>query len=184
LESIRKQVAGILPGTRVIERRSKALARAEARAEIKARGQREIEEARARRSELRAERERLAAVMAPLAMLVCVIWIGIGAFMNVRGRRSEIGVLRAFGVKSSQVAALFLGRALLMGSAGALPGILLGGSAGGLLEISAGSHFVWAAGRDAVLPALLAAFILPLIASWIPAVLAARQAPAEVLREE
>jgi putative ABC transport system permease protein len=46
--------------------------------------------------------------------------------MNVRHRKTEIGLLRAVGVRSGSIAALFLGKAALLGLAGGGIGFALG----------------------------------------------------------
>ena len=64
--------------------------------------------------------------ISPVVILVCGIWVGFLSWSNVRERRSEIGLLRAIGKGSVNVASLFLGRAMLVGLLGGVLGCALG----------------------------------------------------------
>jgi putative ABC transport system permease protein len=100
-----------------------------------------------------------------------------------------LGVLRALGLRSRHIVAIFLAKAVLVGVAGALVGYAAGFGAG----------LVWSAADEVPMsPAVayslfdvrLLGFVLavaPLqacISSWLPAVIAAQQDPATILREE
>ena len=112
----------------------------------------------------------------PVAVLGAAVWIGFLAFTNVRERTMEIGILRALGLKSRQVLVLFLSRALAIGFAGAILGF-----AGGVLA-------TWPAVPAAQLPwlpvVLLASPLLAALASWLPALMATQQDPADILNKE
>jgi len=111
----------------------------------------------------------------------CVVSIGFLAFSNVRQRTAEIGILRAIGFRSRQILSIFLGKAVLVGLAGAAVGYLSGLAIGARwsgLSLS-GELF-----RPSLLTAtLILAPLLACLASWIPAMLAARQDPAIVLQD-
>ncbi len=189
---IRGEIAKVLPGTKVLERGRKALARAEARnkakksadravAEAEASGAQLMADAEASGARLMADRQELTSVMVPVAMIGSFAWIALLALGNSRQRRSEIGILRAIGLGSRQVLVLFLGKALLVG--------LTGGAIGYAIGFLAGSR--WGAAVDAdlfqarwLITALLLAPLLSAAASWIPALLASRQDPAVVLQEQ
>ncbi len=182
---IRDEIAKILPGTQIMEVGPPALARAEARNRAK----KEAEEAKAReeisRAQQQQQREAFAAILVPLVIIACAVSIGLLTLTNVRQRTAEIGILRAIGLRSLQIMAIFLGKSLLIGLLGAGLGYLLGfviGVAGGELPAS------WETATLLFDPAtLVAALILAPclsgIASWIPSMLAARQDPALVLQE-
>jgi lipoprotein-releasing system permease protein len=108
------------------------------------------------------------------------------AFVNTRARRQEIGILRALGKGSASVAALFLGKALLLGVVGAVSGFALGtalllGWGNEVLQISPKliswdfNNLKWA---------LLLAPVFAALASFIPAMLAVTQDPADTLRHD
>jgi len=186
LGQIRKDVSRILPETKVIEVSSRVVARAEARDRARVTAEAALAAERQNRALLRSERETFAAWLIPFVIIGCTAWIGLLAFGNVRQRRGEIGILRALGFKSGQILFVFLSKAFLLGIIGSLSGYLVGFSVGVVSgELTPGAQ---AAGKlfDPVLLllVLLAAPLLSGFASWIPALTAARQDPAEVLREE
>ncbi len=180
LGEVRQEIAKILPDTQVEEKGSEALARAEARNRAAAEARASVARVKQARQELREGREEFAAVLVPLVVLGCTVWVGLLAFTNARDRAAEVGILRALGVGAPRVFGLFLLRALLVGVLGGLLGYLAGSLAGALLdEGTAGVEFdpAWLAA------AVVAAPVLCALASWVPALLAARQDPAVVLRD-
>lgn len=173
LSRIRPEITRILPDTQVIEYASQAIARAETRTRASDAAQAALEREKQNRAKLRRERESFGAVLVPLVTLGSAIWIGLLALANVRERRTEIGILRALGVGTPQILAVFLGKAIVIG----LVGAALGYPAGLLTGAPAVD--------SRMLPAVLAgAPVLAALASWLPALLAAQQDPADVLREE
>jgi putative ABC transport system permease protein len=187
LPMLQKEITGILPGTQVIQLANMATARGKTRDRAMAlteatTGAQETQEAR-----LRQEREALAAWLVPLAAIGAALWIGYLMLANVRARRHEIGVLRALGYGTPSIMALFLARAAGMGLLGAAAGLLAGFFAGGVWArtdgIPADILALVPAAPGLVLPVLIAAPIVACAASWLPAVIAARQDPADVLRE-
>jgi putative ABC transport system permease protein len=182
---IRGEVSKILPDTQVIEYQTQALARAEMRNRTAALARETIVREKANRDRLAAAKEAAAAVVVPLVLVACAVWIGFLAFANVRERRTEIGILRAIGVGTFRILALFLARAKLAG--------LLGAGAGYAAGLAAAA--AWVPG-DAMAEAvrglasprwiaavLIAAPALAGLAAWLPAYGASRQDPADVLRE-
>jgi ABC-type lipoprotein release transport system permease subunit len=184
LGKVRTEIGRVLPDTQVIEFQSQTLARAEARR----RAGREAEEAIARekdnRARLRQERESFASILVPVVLVASALWVAFLSFSNVRDRRAEIGLLRALGVRSPAIMAIFLGRALFIGLVGALLGLGVGFLIGAAWpEAPAQSP---AAGLDLrlVLSVLAGAPFVAMLAGWLPAYLAAQQDPAEVLSGE
>lgn len=189
LPTIREEVAAILPGTQVIERESRAVARAEARNQVALEAETTLREEEQGREILRNERERMASVLVPVIFLACALWIALMGYNNVRSRREEIGILRAMGVSAKRIFMLFIWKHISIGVLGGILG-LVAGSAVGLIVRS----------RDANIPvdlfgplsfwlkmaalAVVGASLLAVIAGWIPAMIASGQDPAEVLREE
>jgi len=190
LPKVRAEITDILPDTQVIERASEALARAEARVKVAQEAVASVEQEKQSRLRLRAEREQFAAILVPLVMVACALWIGLLAFGNVRERRMEIGILRALGLRSKQILLLFLSKAVVMGGLGGALGFAVGYLAGERLGMSLEHLGAGATAPQALfdwkvfLLALALAPLLAAIASWIPAVLAAQQDPAVILREE
>jgi putative ABC transport system permease protein len=209
LAEIRKDIASILPGTQVIESGSdKALARAEARNGAKKVAQKALQQERKageeaierektaaaadlqreneQRGSLQEQRKSFATILIPLAVIGAAVWIGFLAYSNVRQRASEIGILRAIGLRSTHIFSIFLIKATLIGLAGSLIGYLVGFGLGlGWSELPATSE----TGSQLFVPGLLVLCVaisplLSALVSWFPAMLAARQDPAIVLQGE
>jgi putative ABC transport system permease protein len=189
LPQIRKDIAAILPGTQVIERGSRALARAEARTKVAEQGRMLIEKEKRDREELRSVRERLASILTPVVVTACAVWIAVLGLTNVRARREEIGILRAIGVRSRDILVMFMSRHVFVGA--------LGGAIGFAAGVLAAVWF--SAAREGtrigitdmglswfglLLLSVLGAAALAVIAGWIPTMIATRQDPADILREE
>lgn len=179
LANVRRDVASVLPGVQVIEHGTNVLTRAEARD----RAAKEAAEALAaevrNRRHIREEQERFSSILVPLVLLASALWVALVFHTNVRERRGEIGILRALGARARTILGIFLTKALLMGLAGGLAGYALGTVIG--LGREAGVSFL---DPRLLLLACCTAVLLSLAASWLPAYSAARQDPAEVLREE
>lgn len=188
LEKIRSEVRAVLPGTQVVEMGGKVLARAEARLQAIEETRRQLDEEKAKQRQLAFQRQRLAALLVPLILLLCGGWIGLLTFSDVRERRGEIGMLRAVGFRTHSLLALIFGKALFTGVVGGALGYA--GAALICIRRAAGMDGLTAADIAAVwsplnlLAAAGGAVLLMLFASWIPALIAARTDPADVLREE
>jgi len=183
LSLIRAEILKILPDTQVIEFASQAIARAEARRRAAEEAAAAIAAEKAQRDRLRNARETMAAILVPAVAAVCAVWIGLLALANVRERRAEIGIYRAVGLSTRQILLVFLGRAAAVGFAGAALGIAAalafaaasGGATGsGVRTGIDGRWLAWA---------VAAAPLLSVFASWLPALAAAQQDPADILRE-
>jgi putative ABC transport system permease protein len=118
------------------------------------------------------------------AFAVSALFIGTLAWINARERRTEIGLLRALGKPPVFVFGLILGRALVVGSLGAVIGCIAGCATG--LVVS--SRVFPEAGPgltvlDApLLETILGAPLLAVLASAVPAVAASTRDPVESLR--
>ncbi len=186
VEKIRAEIAEFLPDTRVVELGTKALARSEARADARQETVRALAQEREAQSQLRADRERLATLVVPGVVTGCAAWILLMTLVNVRQRKSEVAILRAIGCRASHILALFLSRALLVGLGGAALG-----SGVGLVVVARmrGDFELKLIGESGLLPwhLVLASFVigalLGMVAGWIPALLAARQDPAVILKD-
>lgn len=184
LGQIRDEVAKILPGTQVIERGSQALARAKARNQAKTSAEENKQAAEENQQAAAAklqQHEDLAALLTPLILLGCGVWIAVLSLANVRQRTEEIGILRAIGWQSWQIMGLFLGKAVILGLVGAILGYMAGFAVTALWNGGALDQTQLFDSR-LLLATLLAAPLLSAVASWIPALTAARNDPAVILQ--
>ena len=189
LPKIREEIAGILADTQVIERGSRAIARAEARTQVEEQARVAIEKEIIAREDLRAVRERLASILTPVVVTACAVWIAVLGFTNVRARREEIGILRAIGVRSRDVMVMFVSRHVLLGVlggalgfvAGVLAAVYFGAAHEGTQIRMIDMDLSWA---GLLLASVGGAAALAVIAGWIPTMIAARQDPADVLRND
>jgi len=186
LSTIREDIARILPDTRMIEFENKVVTRAKARDRAKAAADSTLAAERRYRATLRHEREAFAAWLVPLVVIGSTAMIGFLTFNNVRERRPEIGILCALGLRSRQILFVFLAKAFVTGLLGAFLGYGLGFMVG---LLSGGVPFASNVTVSLFKPGvivliLLAAPVLSSVASWVPALIAARQDPADVLRKE
>lgn len=128
-------------------------------------------------------------MMAQFSLVFLVIIVLVGGvsianymFANVQERRREIGTLIAIGMSPQQVLGIFYGKALILGAAGGLVGYLLGTALA-----------IWLGPRIAHMPvlpmpillawALGISVVLSLLATAIPARIAANLDPATTLME-
>ena len=121
----------------------------------------------------------------PVVLVLAALVVCLLSVLNVRERRSEIGVLRAIGWTSGRIGTAILSRAALVGLLGALPGILLGA---GLLALMGPRLFTISfqgAEADAImiLYAIVLAPFFAAIAALVPAAMAINEDPAHILRE-
>jgi len=108
LAAVRQEVHSVLPGTKVIEKGSKVLARAEARDRAAKEALDAIEAEKVHRLNMRKEQENFASILVPLILFGSAIWIAFLFINNVTDRKSEIGILRAVGVKDGKIMKMFL----------------------------------------------------------------------------
>ncbi len=186
LGGISTQVPQLLPETQVLEFTSRVTARLDARRRAAEAHETAITAERQHRAALAGERRALAAVLVPVILIAAGLWVFFLTLNNVRERAAEIGILRALGVREKNIVAVFLLKALLMGLVGAVAGyfsgVVVGAAWGGVSPIS--REFVHLLDISLFGAALLLAAGLCAVAGWIPAVSAARQDPAVVLRAD
>jgi len=190
---VSKQITSILKDTQVIELLREAAIRRATRTAAGNRAGQFVELQEAGRESLRVEREALATWVILPVVLGCIVWVGLLALGNVRRRRTEIGILRAMGVRAGQIVSIFLTRALLVGLMGAAIGYAVGFAVAAAWDaregggVALGGKAVGVAalfGPVLLLAALVLAPLLSAMASLVPAMMAAQQDPATVLREE
>jgi len=193
LPKVRAEITRILPDTQVVEKASNVLAKIHAYVKVEDEGKAAIERERENMAQLRVTRTHFARILVSLVMVICVVWVALLAVGNVRGRRTEIGILRTLGFRSRQILYIFLSRAIIIGLVGGILGFLVGGFLGTNWAESVGegprlagtqSRYEWMFNFNLLGLAIFVAVAITVAASWIPATLAARQDPAVALREE
>lgn len=190
LGEIRREIAGILPGTKVIETESKALARAEARNKAKKHSQRAIASKKAEAIKLQADRDQLRfedkqkyTALLTVVILGSMAWVSFLAFANSRDRQAEIGILRAMGISTGSILGALMGRAFLVGLFGAGLTLLFAFLLADILKDSLHGFDLRSLRGDIPL-ILLSVPVLSCAASWLPALQAANRDPATILRNE
>ncbi len=179
LAEIRQEIAQVLGAdVQVIELATQAIARAEARETVRKEGEASV-----------ARMQQRATVQVFLLTVAGALLIGMLALANVRERRGEIGILRALGTPTGSILRLFLTKALLVGLLGAILGIALGCLLTGQFEREAAEGgpalSVWELFSPQIaLTLVVLTPALTILASWVPAVLAAGQDPANVLASD
>jgi len=193
LPKVRAEITRILPDTQVVEKASNVLAKIHAYVKVEDEGKAAIERERENMAQLRVTRTHFARILVSLVMVICVVWVALLAVGNVRGRRTEIGILRTLGFRSRQILYIFLSRAIIIGLVGGILGFLAGGFLGSNWAEPVGegprlagtqSRYEWMFNFNLLGLAIFVAVAITVAASWIPAILAARQDPAVALREE
>jgi len=184
---LREQLAPILPEARVFRMKDMAEAREQQRRLMEAQLGKAMPVVldKASKTQQRNLKE-LFEKLLPAVILVCGLWIAALSMLNTRDRRQEIGVLRALGKGSEDIALLFLGKAVVIGLIGALIGFVIGGAltiqfGSGLFQLTQ-DQVGWDVGLLGV--AVLLAPAMAALASFIPAMLAVTQDPADTLRHD
>lgn len=118
--------------------------------------------------------------------LVCMLSGGIGVMnvllLSVRERKNEIGLIKAIGGTSSQIAVLFLLEAAAYAMLGGVIGLLLGMMMISFFGMFIGLHA--STSITTVIPVLAGTAVMGIIFGVIPAVKAASLQPVEALRSE
>jgi hypothetical protein len=190
LGEIRREIAGILPGTKVIETESKALARAEARNKAKKHSQSAIASKKAEAIKLQADRTQLRfedkekyTALLTVVILGAMAWVSFLSFANSRDRQAEIGILRAMGISTGSILGALMGRAFLVGLFGAGLTLLFAFLLSETLKATL-HEFDLRSLRGDIPLVLLSVPVLSCAASWLPALQAANRDPATILRNE
>jgi len=188
VEQVRGEIQALLPGTQVVEMGSRILARAETRIRAGQETKALLKEEVKQQARLQATRERLAALLVPLVMVLCGGWIGLLSFTAGRRRQDEIGILRAVGFGTGRILSLLIGKTLLIGLLGGLFGYVLGAALPAILAhgLPALTPADLAAGwslSNGVQTVLISALLMG-VTTWIPALIATRTDPADSLRKE
>jgi putative ABC transport system permease protein len=133
-----------------------------------------------------------------IALLVAAIGIANTMAMAILERTREIGLMKAIGATNRDVLSVFLGEAAGIGFIGGLGGVLLGWSAGQVINVLAMAYLAGQASQTGGLPpsvavytplwlpvfALIFATIIGLISGLYPALRAATMIPVNALKYE
>ncbi len=176
LDSLRAEVAAVLPGARAVVRGREVQTLSEARAAFAASRGRLLEQTAGGRQDQRRRRARLFGAVAVLGLALAAGVSGLSAWSNARERRVEVALWSALGVAPVRVAALLGCRAVLAVLAGSAVGVSIGVLGWGWPGL--GAVLRWG------LLGLAAAGLLALPAAVAAVLLALRQEPAIVLRNE
>ncbi len=126
------------------------------------------------------------AMIFPIVVVACGIWVGVLAMFNVHQRVREIGLLRALGYGSAKITALFLSKAVITGIVGAILGFYVGTYLA--MHFGPDVFKITAKGLKpeyALLPWSVAiAPVFAAIASFIPLTIAVSKDPAHTLSKE
>lgn len=136
------------------------------------------------REDQRRAMEGYLAFIFPFIILTCGVWTCILVMMNVRERKTEIGILQALGYKSYAIGWLFIGRSVIISIIGALLGFLLGT----IIALKLGP-VLFRVTAGAIVPeygllfwSLIIAPVFSAVSSIIPAFMAVTQDPSITLR--
>ncbi len=196
LAEVQQQLAAILPEAKVTMMHSKLIVRTKQRELAKRvynKRRSDLAADLAKRTEaILAGRQRseqmldqLWTVITPLVIAVSGAWVGLLTWSNVRERTAEIGLFRALGKGSAKIAALFLGKALILGLLGGAIGSVVGFALARSLAIGQMgiSPELITLPRQEFLLALLGTPAIAALASYIPTLSAISQDPAVALRD-
>lgn len=163
-EYLRKQLGQVLPQAKVIVNKTIANARKQQRHTI----------------------DNYFAVILPIVIVVCFIWIAALAIINVNDRRQEIGIFKAIGFGLAPIAWLFIGKSLITGALAAVIGYGVGISLS--LFIGPDIFKVTASSIQVDVTLLIWSLVLApvgaALATVIPSLLATFQDPATTLSHE
>ncbi|MDA0659633.1 MAG: FtsX-like permease family protein [Planctomycetota bacterium] len=175
---IEAEIATVLGSdVQVLELSTKAIARARARTEVESAGKRHL-----------ASSQRNATIYSLLAIVTACLLTASLFLLNVRQRQGEIATWRALGLSKTKIMLLFQGKALLLGLLGSALGYACGTYLGWRSHEVAATESALPLAEAVISGVAWAVFaltpLLTVIASWIPAVVAASQQPALVLARE
>ena len=182
---IRKDLENLLPETQAIEYMTDVVARAEARYNTVTLKEESFRAEKAHKIALFKNREKIAIILISIVIGTCLIAVGFLAYVNMRKRRYEIGILRALGIQNKRLVPLLLGKIFIIGVAAALFGMSLSvvfGWIAGLLWRTIDITFPSYYGILALIM-LLVTPISGLIAAWFPILKALHVDPSAIIKE-
>jgi len=191
LSKVRGDIAKVLPSTQVLELGTeRRLARLEARMAVGTQAKASLEKEKSSRQALGQERERFAAYLVLTVLLASLVWIAFLVLGNVKDRMKEIGTLCALGYQSGSILSLFLLRSLFIAIIGSVLGLVFGLLSGKMAAtyieegVSGTANLLGLVDPTLVVLVILTGPVMTILASWIPAVIASKKDPAQILQQE
>ena len=183
-KSIKEDITQILPDTQVVVLENKVTTMAKARDRAKTTADFSLETERQHRLKIRGELDTFASWLIPFVIMASMVLIVFLTLSNLRQRRGEIATLRALGYRSGQILYVFLAKAFFLGLIGALLGITISFFVVMIALALPAQEIAKLFSIPMLIGVLVGAPILSILASWVPATLAAHEDPADILREE
>ncbi len=189
--TVRNDILSVLPDTQVLEMGTeRRLARSEARMSVGKKAKETLAKESEHRTQIRAEKELVASVLVAVVLVASCVWIGFLTLSNINQRTGEIGILKALGYRSVKVLMLFVYRALFTAVPAAVIGMLLGVFVGATFSIRIDNmafenlDFTELVTLQLLLLVFIAAPVLTVISSAVPAMAASHRDPALMIRKE
>ena len=183
LGEIRNEIHKILPETKIIEKESRALARAEARNLTKFTGEKQIQNFLQSKKELIHIQSIFSFGFVIIICILCSFWISHLTISNINQRLIEIGTFTAIGFGGKKIMILILSRVLLMGLIGGMLAVLL-------FVITCPNVFGYDVYKKVtnnfsfIIIVLIAPLTLAVMSAWIPVLRAVLKDPVDVLRND
>ena len=183
LGEIRNEIHEILPETKIIEKESRALARAEARNLTKFTGEKQIQNFLQSKKELIHIQGIFSFGFVIIICILCSFWISHLTISNINQRLIEIGTFTAIGFGGKKIMILILSRVLLMGLIGGMLAVLL-------FVITCPNVFGYDVYKNVtnnfsfIIIVLVAPLTLAVMSAWIPVLRAVLKDPVDVLRND
>ena len=183
LGEIRNEIHKILPETKIIEKESRALARAEARNLTKFTGEKQIQNFLQSKKELIHIQSIFSFGFVIIICILCSFWISHLTISNINQRLIEIGTFTAIGFEGKKIMILILSRVLLMGLIGGMLAVLL-------FVITCPNVFGYDVYKNVtnnfsfIIIVLIAPLTLAVMSAWIPVLRAVLKDPVDVLRND
>ena len=183
LGEIRNEIHKILPETKIIEKESRALARAEARNLTKFTGEKQMQNFLQSKKELIHIQGIFSFGFVIIICILCSFWISHLTISNINQRLIEIGTFTAIGFGGKKIMILILSRVLLMGLIGGMLAVLL-------FVITCPNVFGYDVYKKVtnnfsfIIIVLIAPLTLAVMSAWIPVLRAVLKDPVDVLRND
>jgi ABC-type lipoprotein release transport system permease subunit len=174
LAEIEAEISNVLGSeVQIIELATKAIARAKARTDVKANGQRKL-------STLR----RATLYGFGLLTVVSSLILAMMFLRNALQRVGEIGILRAIGVTRNQIALLFVSKAFVLGIVGGIVGFAAGVACLAIFgPIILNDGFTWPTVPSSLpLLVMIGTPVITMLATWIPIEFVTGRDPARILQ--